>query len=255
MHEIYFYMEEILDTRERLSYIIKLTGKKQFEFANIIGVSPAAISHRMSSSAVRKDDMSENLANRILAAFPNLGFTKEWIMTGKVSDAPIGASISEVSAFGRMEPSAAQPSLFDFNQNSVGPNGGGVGRSEFSQDNSSTQSVFSVEEPSNSYGVNIGVNFGVNSASQVYPQQPNPHVVSSDSNTGTNSNSQIPSNDDSVNHSVNSPFTVSNGSNGGGLSGNGNSVNEAVNPSGRFVERIVMFYSDGTFVEYCPVKK
>ena len=72
---------EIKSDAQRLEYVIELTGLKQGEFAARLGVSPAAISHIMSPNG-RHADLAENLADKILQVFPELGLSRSWLLTG-----------------------------------------------------------------------------------------------------------------------------------------------------------------------------
>ena len=75
------------EPRVRLSLVLQETGLKQFELAKRIGVSPATLSHIMSTEG-RHGKITENLADAIVSAFPEYGFDREWLMTGEASSQP-----------------------------------------------------------------------------------------------------------------------------------------------------------------------
>ncbi len=78
--------------------IIRLSGLKQYEFAQRIGVSKGAISH-VTSSTGRKAAISTDMARLIVDRLPELNLSYDWVLSGT----------------GSMTRGAAktQPSLFD----------------------------------------------------------------------------------------------------------------------------------------------
>lgn len=178
-------MENTAGAKERMEAIIRLSGLKQYEFAQRIGVSKGAISH-ITSSTGRKAAISADMAHLIVDRLPELNLSYDWILSG------VGPMTREAAK--------TQPSLFDRHR------------------------VPTVEE-------------------QPAPPEPAERQTPPDDAMGARSYADTYGSDaekdlfQAAGPSVAEPFVP---------------IHETpVDPSAK-LERIVMFYSDGTFVDYRP---
>ena len=115
--------EYIPESRDRLSLILQETGLKQFELARQIGVSTASLSHIMSTEG-RHGKITDKIADALIAAFPELNFDRQWLLTGEPSQyavqqqAPVNAGDEHEN-----QAETRQLGLFDsFNIDSLAPN-------------------------------------------------------------------------------------------------------------------------------------
>lgn len=179
-------MENTAGAKERMEAIIRLSGLKQYEFAQRIGVSKGAISH-ITSSTGRKAAISADMAHLIVDRLPELNLSYDWVLSG------VGHMTGEAAK--------TQPSLFDRRRDSI------------------------VEE-------------------RPAPPEPAERQARSGDAVGAPARSYVDTGDSDAEKdifqagpSVAEPFVP---------------IHETpVDPSAK-LERIVMFYSDGTFVDYRP---
>lgn len=179
-------MENTAGARERMEAIIRLSGLKQYEFAQRIGVSKGAISH-ITSSTGRKAAISTDMAHLIVDRLPELNLSYDWVLNG------VGSMTREVAK--------TQPSLFD--RDKASPN---------------------EEQPKASQPVER----------QAYPG-------------GVHSAPHHSFANDTVEATSEDFFGA-----GGGVAESFAQTHEPPADSSAKLERIVMFYSDGTFVDYRP---
>lgn len=91
--------EDFKDSRSRLLHVIKLSGLNGKEFADKVEVSPSTISQITSTSEkARKTELSDKVVTKIISAFPQFNLSYEWLLNGvgPITNSP-----------------ARQPSLFD----------------------------------------------------------------------------------------------------------------------------------------------
>lgn len=189
-------MENESNARDRIEAVIHLTGLKQYEFANKIGVSNGAISH-ITSPTGRKAEMTENIAYRIVQSFPNLNISFDWLMNGS------GSMFNPAPQ--------QQPTLFDAPSSPVVESNEEITNLATDQVNSQKSSL-------------------VNAATaKAVDQHQSSEPVKSDI-------TQRAVDPQPIDSRVEASSCV-----------------DEITPK-RELERIVMFYSDGTFVEYRPQK-
>lgn len=204
-------------SRDRLLEVIRISGLSKMEFAEKIGVSAGTISHITSTSDKgRKAEMSENVANKIISTFPSLHLRYDWLMHGE-------GPMNTIDTSGRI-----QPTLFDLNLQTPTQTNSQVGTNEQSS------------------------NLIDDSLASVRHNPENRIEEAIDSHRETEATMAFPSYDD-----INSTKSRSMENSRLGA------VNEQLDDFQRGnkgeaepqIERIVMFYSDGTFAEYKPRRK
>ncbi len=209
-------------SRDRLLDVIKLSGLSKMEFAEKIGVSAGAISHITSSSDKgRKADISENVANKIIATFPSLHLRYDWLMHGN-------GAMTDFETSGHI-----QPSLFDMNlQEATSLN--------VQSENKSPQSAM-IDNLSDGEPMTVQIARPDKAENRQSPYQ------------GETGNTSYPA------YEINSTKSQPVGDVNGRLAYANEQLNDFQKGANREgtpkLERIVMFYSDGTFVEYKPQKK
>ncbi len=206
-------------SRDRLLEVIRISGLGKMEFAEKIGVSPGTISHITSTSDKgRKADMSENVANKIIATFPSLHLRYDWLMRG---DGPM----TSIESHERI-----QPTLFDVNlQNTVRPD-------EHVGDNEKSSNMVEnlpAHDPSRaSSGIDEIGNDEIEFSKASKTASPPIYDIDFAKSQPIGGDRAT-----SVREQLND-FQIGN--------------KRCAEPQ---LERIVMFYSDGTFVEYMPRRK
>lgn len=220
-----FTMKEILDKRERLLYVIGLTGMKQAEFAKRVGVSAAAISQRVSLTG-RNSDISEELADKIVSAFPDLNISMQWMLTGTDSSRAADDDL---------------PSLFDYAHDA---------RNEVTASDNSL-----LHEPNRQVESTV-----TNSGNPVYSSSARTGATHrGDATRSQARQDEVPAERfDNASPSESNlerraqGETLRSATNGEGETYiHAHSSVTALKP-GRTLKRIVMFYTDGTFEEFTP---
>lgn len=102
-------MENTAGARERMEAIIRLSGLKQYEFAQRIGVSKGAISH-ITSSTGRKAAISADMARLIVDRLPELNLSYDWVLSG-MGTMTRGAAKTQPSLFDRRREPIVQEQL------------------------------------------------------------------------------------------------------------------------------------------------
>lgn len=212
--------DEYLDSRGRLLYVISLSGLTGKEFAARVNVSPSTISQITSTSEKsRKTDLTEMVVNKILSAFPQFNLSYEWLLNG------IGPRTVQTK----------QPSLFD-QQSHENEAEAQLSKSQLQEPVADIMSASGkVNEAQNG-----GTQVNMSRAEVAAPSsQSKTDGQSSDGNlSGTTSNREQDRTD--VNSYSTKPLE---------------SHSLPIPPKGVTIERIVIFYSDGTFADYSPRMK
>lgn len=210
--------DEYLDSRDRLLYVISLSGLTGKEFAARVNVSPSTISQITSTSEKsRKTGLTEMVVNKILSAFPQFNLSYEWLLNG------IGPKTIQ----------SRQPSLFDQ-------------RSHESKTEALPMKNLQYEQVSDNF-ITLGkINEAENGRTEVNFTQADMADSTSHGKTGGQQGDVNPSD------------TISGGGTAGADIGSGllGGHGIPIPPKGATIERIVILYSDGTFTDYLPrVKK
>lgn len=237
--------EDFSDPRTRLLYIIKMTGLNKQEFAYKVDVSQSTISQITSTSAKsRNSNISENVVNKVISAFPQLNIRPEWLLNGT---GPMNNVLRQDA-----------PSLFDFanQQHSPAPADTtilGTAEVPAAVANGAISTQPTAPVPSGAIGTQLG--------------------VARDSVQNTNSQKEMPSALDVLSSGVDSSEQTSQAERR--TIGNGTTPQENIHTSplsqvrdiqtnnldisgkksSPEVERVIIFYSDGRFADYRPRKK
>lgn len=231
--------EEYLDSRSRLLYVIRLTGLNGKDFAAKVNVSPSTISQITSTSdRARKTDLSEMVVNKILSAFPQFNLSYEWLLNG----------------IGPKTVLRKQPSLFDNADDPANDNassGQPVNNADASQSKTDEGSGEVNTDINSPIDLAEGWEVGAHEDQEGNGAQPSSQPVNSAATdaAGNGASSQPQQQSDAPRQA-----------NQGGAAqdpmppSNWNTINDIIPnaPSSATVERIVIFYSDGTFVDYSP---
>lgn len=203
-------------SRDRLLEVIRISGLSKMEFAEKIGVSAGTISHITSTSDKgRKAEMSENVANKIISTFPSLRLRYDWLMYG---EGPMNAiDTSERS----------QPTLFDLNLQNPTPTNSQVDNNVQSSNLIDASLTYERNNPENRIDGAVDYQRETEKAA-AFPS----HDINSTK----------------LRQMENSRLGAVNESLGDFQKGNKGETEPQI-------ERIVMFYSDGTFAEYRPRRK
>lgn len=232
--------DEFLDSRGRLLYVISLSGLNGKDFAAKVNVSPSTISQITSASdKARKTGLSEMVVNRILSAFPQFNLSYEWLLNGvgprtvpkKLPESLFDVSDQVAETYEKSpnktdELQSKQPVNFAFTDNTAdvdnaftqSSDGQGLHKNQVSR-NGDEKNPTVDKEPFNSVKHIV-----------------NAHQNSSDPLVGDSSQ---PSHDIPPKEH---DFTLRDGF-------------IAKPERNAEIERIVIFYSDGTFTDYSPRKK
>lgn len=237
--------DQYQDSRERLLYVIRLSGLNGKEFAAKVNVSPSTISQITSTSdKARKTGLSEMVVNKILSAFPQFNLSYEWLLNG----------------IGPKSVQQKQPSLFDIaeqvndsvkqftspsdatSQAADSPDGGNNVK-QVNAENVNVNSQHPSGDASNLQQVIMPpyVNDGAAAPAELHENgigAPAPNASTYDQN-------QVPPRHDD-DRGLHAQYATPGGP---------SQAYEDQFPrpqQGVSVERIVIFYSDGTFADYSP---
>lgn len=235
--------EQYIESRDRLLYVIRLSGLNGKDFAAKVNVSPSTISQITSTSdKARKTGLSEMVVNRILLAFPQFNLSYEWLLNGigprtvqqkqpslfdQVNDDPIQfthAADSAHQSANEPEDSASAKPVPPNDVNNVG--------SQSNADASNLQRVTPMQQ--------------VNGGSSIHqePQESTAGTPTPNDFTFPQPQADAQHSDGADHHSAtpNGPIP---------------SVKDIfpISQPGVSVERIVIFYSDGTFADYSPRRR
>lgn len=231
--------EEYLDSRSRLLYVIRLTGLNGKDFAAKVNVSPSTISQITSTSdRARKTDLSEMVVNKILSAFPQYNLSYEWLLNG----------------IGPKTVLRKQPSLFDnaddpANDNT--PSGQPVNNADASQSKTYEDPGDGHTDVNSPIDLADGWEVGAHEDQEGNGAQPSSQPVNSaETDAAGNGASPQPQQQSDAHRQENQGSAAQDSM----PQSNGNTITDIIPnaPSSATVERIVIFYSDGTFVDYSP---
>ncbi len=243
--------EDFSDPRARLLYIIKMTGLNKQEFANKVDVSQSTISQITSTSAKsRNSNISENVVSKVLSAFPQLNISSEWLLTGT---GPIN----------KVPERTGEPSLFDFSnsQQSQSPITTGTNTGIPETTPAAPNGTNPLQTPTPNSNIGAGIPNGSNEGSQITNQQDAPSI---DANgmidvlmAGNADNEQSSQETSKTIANVNMPKEITPPTpvtqvSEVPLSNNTDTPSVKSTPE---VERVIIFYSDGTFADYRPRKR
>ena len=219
--------EDYSDSRSRLLYIIRLSGLNSKDFAAKVNVSPSTISQITSTSdRARRTELSEMVARKIISAFPQFNISIDWLLSG---DGPVSAIKSP-------------PSLFDMDSGEE--RRGGIAKNGDMP--ITDEDRLATNEPLQNDIVGNGRPNDIKRAASDYA---GPDTYETDDIGYHNASSKFQGKSTSSSVHEGMP-DFSNG----GYGSTEPSQPSSVQPNPKHIERVMIFYSDGTFDDYVPRK-
>ena len=230
-------LPEYAEPRDRINYVLEMTGLRLGELAAQLNISQATLSHIVSPNG-RHSNISEKLADQILASFPELNLSKAWLLTGNENEEP-----EEQVTAANEKPANVQPGLFD-NLIQAAP------QSVTTQPATAVQTTTTNSQP-------------VRQATTPHSSSTSSSSSSPSSLASTSTHSPAPAPAVTVKTrrpAATSPSTTTTVQQPepqlapSTPPASSHSAKSSTAPSPRVIERVIIFYSDGSFSDYHPLK-